>query len=117
VIWLFIWMLSWVGANIAIKEGWATSSFLAALLALVPTVLGIVMMFAFWKFVREADELQRKIQLEALAIGFGAGLVGGYTAHLLSRGGILTSLELSEVAAFMMIVYAIATVVGARRYA
>ena len=50
-------------------------------------------------------------------LGFGAGLIGGYTVHLLSRAGVATSFEHSEIAAFMMVVYAIATLVGERRYA
>jgi hypothetical protein len=117
VSWLFVWTVSWVVANIAIKKNWAATWFPAPLFAVVPTILGIVMIFAYWRFLREADELQCKIQLEALAVGFGAGLVGGYTIHLLSRAGVLTSIEISEVAAFMMVVYAVATLVGERRYA
>ena len=117
LIWLLVWVVSWVVANIAIKEAWAADWLPPALYAVIPTILGVVMMLAYWKFLREADELQRKIQLEALAIGFGAGVVGGYTVHLLSRAGVLSSVEFSEVAAFMMIVYAIASLIGERRYA
>ena len=117
VSWLFAWTVSWVIANAALKNGWANDWIPAPLFAVVPTILGIVMLFAYWRFLREADELQRKIQLESLAVGFGAGVVGGYTIHLLSRAGVLTSVEISEVAAFMMVVYAIATLVGERRYA
>ena len=117
LVWLFIWTLAWVGSNIAIKEGWASAAVPAAVLVAVPTLLGIAMMLAYWKFIREADELQRKIQLEGLAIGFGIGIVGAFTLHLLERAGIVTTFDLSEVAALMMVTYAVAVVIGERRYA
>lgn len=117
LIWLFVWTVSWVIANIMIKEGVVTANLGSLAIAVSPTLLGVVMMLAYWKFIREADELQRKIQLEGLAIGFGVGLVGGFTMHLLVLAGFLGSIDLSGLAAFMMIVYAIAVVVGERRYA
>ena len=117
LIWLFVWVVSWVVANIMVKEGWASSTVSVAAVTLLSATLGIVMMLAYWKFLREADELQRKIQLEALAIGFGVGLIGAFTAHLLSRAGLVTSIEISEAATIMMIAYAVATIVGERRYA
>mgnify|MGYP001950570376 CR=1 FL=1 len=43
---------------------------------LVTTALGVATVFVYVKFLHEAEELQRKIQLEALALGFGVGLVG-----------------------------------------
>jgi hypothetical protein len=117
LIWFFVWMVSWVAANIAIKEGWASAGASAIAVAIFPTVLGVATMLAYWKFIREADELQRKIQLEGLAIGFGIGVVGALTIHVLERASFLTTLDLGDVAALMMFAYAIAVVVGERRYA
>lgn len=116
LIWFFVWMVSWVAANIAIKEGWASAGASAIAVAIFPTLLGVATMLAYWKFLREADELQRKIQLEGLAIGFGIGIVGALTIHVLGRAGILTAIDLGDVASLMMVAYAIAVVIGARRY-
>ena len=117
LIWLFVWTLSWVVANIVIKEGWAPEGVLMLATAMLPTLLGVAMMLAFWKFIREADELQRKIQLEGLAVGFGIGIVGAFTMHLLARANLVSAIDLSEVAALMMVAYAVAVIVGERRYA
>lgn len=117
LLWLFIWVVSWVLANGVIKNGWGADSIPASVIALPSLILGVVMMLAYWKFVREADELQRKIQVEALAVGFGVGLVGSYSVHLLTRAGVLSSIEMSEIGALMMVAYAVAAIVGERRYA
>jgi hypothetical protein len=43
--------------------------------AIVPVLLFLGLMRAFLGVVRGADELQRLIQLQALAVGFGAGIL------------------------------------------
>ena len=43
------------------------------LLASIPLVVGIPLVNAFLRFLREADEFMRKVQLEGIAMGFGAG--------------------------------------------
>lgn len=117
LIWLLAWSVAWVLANIAIKEGWAPAGIPAVAVAVLPTLLGVVMMLVYWKFIREADELQRKIHLDALALGFGIGVVGAFTIHLLQRADLLTSVDMADVSALMMVTYAIGTLFGVKRYA
>ncbi len=117
LIWFFTWTVAWVAASIAIKEGWSPAGAPAVATALFPTLLGIAMMLAYWRFIRKADELQRKIHLDALAIGFGIGIVGMLTLHLLGRIGVLSQLDLGDVTAMMMFAYAIGVIIGVRRYA
>ena len=49
---------------------------------------GSVMSWFYLRFIREADELTRKIQLEALATGSGAAYVYGMSASMLEQVGI-----------------------------
>jgi len=44
-------------------------------IALVPVALFVGVLGAYLRFLRETDELQRLIQLQALAVGFGAGVL------------------------------------------
>ena len=74
--WGIVWMISYFGARAALEwmgEGQPTGSRLAV--ALIP----IIPFAAFiWKFIgslRQADELERRIQLEALAIAFPLAMV------------------------------------------
>jgi hypothetical protein len=48
---------------------------LAWLLATAPSILGIGLVRATLRFLRDADEFVRKVQLEGIAWGFGAGAV------------------------------------------
>jgi hypothetical protein len=48
---------------------------LAWTLALLPILFGIPLVKTILRFIREADEFMRKVQLEGIAIGYGAGLV------------------------------------------
>ena len=74
--WGIVWMISYFGARAALEwmgEGQPTRSRLVV--ALIP----IIPFAAFiWKFIgslRQADELERRIQLEALAIAFPLAMV------------------------------------------
>src|ERR1044072_5487938 len=54
-------------------------------LAALTAVPGLVGIRAYIRFLREADELLRKIQLEALAIAFGVGVLFMMTRRLFAR--------------------------------
>lgn len=47
----------------------------AWLLAMIPVALGMAALRAFLRFLREADEFIRKVQLEGIAVGFGAASI------------------------------------------
>lgn len=87
VAWTFAWALTFVVASWALKNhrdamgagGWA--------LALLPNIFAIGALLAYMKFLRNADELLRRIQLEGLAIGFGAGIIFAIGYQLLERAG------------------------------
>jgi hypothetical protein len=59
----------------------------AWLLAVIPIVLGIPLVNALLRFLREADEFMRKVQLEGIAMGFGAGSVFCMGYYLLEQLG------------------------------
>ena len=117
LIWMFAWVVSWVAASIAIKEGLVAPGWPATLLAVLSTLLGVVMILVFIKFLRQADELLRKIQVEALALGFGAGYVGAITYNLLEKAGAVVHPDPADLTLIMVIVYALGVVISTRRYA
>ena len=117
VVWLFFWTVSWVAALIGIREGWVPAGALTMAVALLPTALGLAMILAYWKFLRHADELLRKIHLEALALGFGAGVVGAVAIHLLEETGAVGATDVTDVIVVMAVVYVLSVVLGTRRYA
>jgi uncharacterized protein YacL len=48
-------------------------------LAIIPALFGLLCLKAYLKLLREADEMLRRIQFEAMAVGFGTGIIVGNT--------------------------------------
>jgi hypothetical protein len=70
---------------------------------------------AYLRFIRVADELLRRIQLEALSLGFGAGAVFTLNYRLLERIGA-QRLTVSAPFVIMMLFWAGGQNLGVRRY-
>ena len=89
----------------------------AITVTLLHVLLGGAMMFAYRRFLREADELQRRIQLEALALGFGAALVGAAAYRLLERAGTIGATDASDVIMILAVAYSVGVLAVQWRYA
>jgi len=114
--WLLGWMVVFVATSYTLKSG-VLGHGLLAWLAIVPsTALGLVAIMMFIRYLREADELLRKIQLEAIALGFGAGVLATFTGSLVSRL-LEKSLDGGDILLVMVAVYVLGVIVGTRRYA
>jgi zinc transporter ZupT len=103
-----------VGSMATIKFGGITG-LPAVLLALLPLAAGVYVVLAVRDFIVAADELQRKIQLEALAMAM-AG-----TFLLLLAGSLLPIAEIDEPSyawplAAMSVMWALGQVVASLRY-
>lgn len=114
--WLFGWMLSFVGIIFAIRSEVLPEWWLTWLAIAASTVLGFVAIMAFVRFLREADELLRKIQFEALALGFGAAMIANFTLSLVERVRE-QPFEIGDLFMVMVIFYVIGVITGTRRYA
>jgi hypothetical protein len=117
-----LWMLAagitYLGTAAALR--WRTA--LPGALSWLPWLLiGLAWLLAFQAirryviFLRRADELLRRIQTEALALGFGAGAVVSLLYPLLE---LLGAPKLGEyaVAVAMMLVWSAGTWLGTRHY-
>ena len=77
--------------------------------------MGLAPLVAYLRFLRQADEMLRKIQFEGLAFGFGAGIVFSIGYELLASAGA-PALPPSATAAVMLVSWSIGQLVGWRRY-
>lgn len=116
--WAAAWMGTWLLANFAIAEAWLPDTPLtAALLAFVPALFGLGALRAFWVYLQEADELLRKIELDALALAFGFALISSLTTWILGLMGYLDADQLLMwITSAMLVVYALAVIAGHIRY-
>ena len=85
-------------------------------LAVLTLVLALLAFRSYLVFLRSADELLRRIQLEGLALGFGAGAVFMLTYRLFERLGA-PKLDSGDPFVIMMVFWAIGQYMGMRRYA
>jgi hypothetical protein len=113
--WMVGAMLVFVTATIGIDAKWIPNS-----IGWVLTVLSVLLMLAsiraYMFFLRHADELLRKIHLDALALAFGFGTVAMMGYRLCERLGA-PKLDINDSFLVMLATWIIAQWVGFRRYA
>ncbi len=114
---LFVWMLVFLGATFVITNEVVRGGALGWLVALMPSAFGIIAALAYMRFLREADELVRAIELRALALAVGAGFAIWPAYTLLGRLGVPVD-AWSEVPIMAMIgAYVFGVLAGRRHYA
>ena len=112
-----VWALSFVGARLGLEVA-AYCSAGAVLLALLPVPFFAAFLWLLIAGVRRADELERRIQLEALAFAFPATVMLLMALGLLQLATELNPNDWSyrHVWAFMPLLYLGGLVLARRRY-
>jgi hypothetical protein len=87
----------------------------AWIVAALPLLASFYTLRAYLKYLREADELQRRVQLEALGLGFGAGVLFMMGYRLFERIGA-PKLDMNAALFVMLLTWAFAQAWIARRY-
>jgi hypothetical protein len=114
VVALTLWIGSFLASTLAFELG-ALPASLGYAAGIANAVLGVVAVWAYFRLLRGVDELERKIQVEALALGFGAGAVAMMAYRLAERAGA-PALDINDALLAMLIAYAVGVVVGRRHY-
>jgi hypothetical protein len=112
---MLLWALTLLPALYLLKEELVPAGPLVWVAIAVPTLLSVAAVVTYIRFLRHADELLRKIQYEALGLGFGAGFVAAFALELLEEGGIGTY-DAGDPMFAMILFYCIGILVGTRRY-
>jgi uncharacterized membrane protein YbhN (UPF0104 family) len=116
MLWIIAWMATFVAADKAELYEWYTSDLLSALAIVVNAAIGVGVIVTYMKFLKELDELQQKIQLNALALAMGVGYVGSFIYSLMVTAGFVTDPELTIIIMLMSGTYSVALVAGRVRY-
>jgi len=85
------------------------------LVALVPLVPAVFALMAYLRFLTRMDELGRRIQLEALAFGFGAAGMLTFAYGFLENAGF-PRISYTWVFPLMIVLWGIGGAVATRRY-
>lgn len=112
------WAIAWAGTLALARFGpaslWDSEAVSWAAVALNVAV-GIGWIVAHVRFLRSIDEMHRKVVLDALAVTFGVGWVGGL-AYVVAENADLVSGDLQVFVALLGGVYVVAVAGGLLRY-
>jgi len=114
--WVFAWIASLTVSDKAALYGWWSAEWVTWLSIAVNFALGVWVVLRFMRMLRDMDDLQRKIQFDALGFGLGVSLVGTLTYSLLVTWGYIAEEEVSDIFVLMCVSYATASLVGTLRY-
>jgi hypothetical protein len=115
--WTWSWVASLAFATFGPKFIWDDHQLLTILAVVTNFGNGIAMIIANRNFFNSLDELQRKMQLEALGITLGLAVIVGITYSLLDSTNLISSdAEIGFLVGFIGITYFISLLIIRRRY-
>ena len=115
-LWTLVWVASLVLIDKAILYDWVSSFYVIAAGILLNAAMGVGVIWAFLRYLRNLDEMQRKIQMESLALAMGITLVSSFTYTLLVTAGVIADPEVSDIILIMAITYMLGVTAGQVRY-
>ena len=118
---LFFWTVAWVLATAGVAFGsknlWNFNTWLTIIAVLIHIGLGLGMIRVFKQYLLGLDELQRKIQLDAMALSLGIGLVLGCSYEMLEDIKLIPfEPEIPHLLILMSLTYVVGAVLGHRKY-
>jgi hypothetical protein len=114
--WVAAWFATWIGARIVLES--SAPTWLRVVAALAPAPIAGFALLAIIRGARELDELEQRIQLEALAFGFVLAVLLLMTLGLLELAVTLNRDDWSyrHVWAILPTLYFLGLVIARRRY-
>lgn len=112
-----LWTVSMAVATFGPKFIWEGNKTLTFIGVLVNAIFGVFMIMANIKHLNGLDELQKKIQLEGMAIALGVGIVGGLTYSLLDTTNLIAQdAEISFLVIIIALTYLASVIIGQKKY-
>lgn len=116
-IWTGAWVLTMALATFGPKLLWQGNSLLTTIGILLNLAVGIGVIIANKRHLSSLDELQRKIQLEAMGLTLGVAVVFGLSYSLLDTTNLVSyDAEISHLVILIGLTYLAGTIIGSRRY-
>lgn len=116
-IWTGAWVLTMALATFGPKFFWEGNSTFTILGILINLAIGIGVIFANKKHLNSLDELQRKIQLEAMGLTLGVAVIFGLSYSMLDTTNLINyDAEISHLVILIGLTYLAGTIIGSLRY-
>ncbi len=115
--WTMAWVLTMAVANFGPRFIWDSNQLLTTLAILLNLGIGVGMILANKRHLKGLDEMHQKIQLEAMALSLGVGLVVGLAYSNLDVTNLITAdAEISHLVIVMGLTYLFGVIAGQRKY-
>lgn len=116
-LWTAAWVLTMALANFGPKFIWQMNISLTILAIILNLAIGFGMIMANKRHLKGLDELHQKVQLEAMALSLGVGLVVGLSYSNLDVSNVIPfNAEISHLVILMSLTYLAGVVGGLRKY-
>ena len=117
VYWGLAWVLATAGAAFGPELLWGYGTLMTSVAVATQLALGFGMIWAFKGVLLAMDDLQRLIQLEAISLALGVGIVVGISYELLEDVKLITfEPEISHLIMLMSLTYMFGLFLGNRHY-
>ena len=110
-----LWAVVFVGSTWWLNAESGPTGLAAWAIAALCAALGGLALAAFRKFLLEADELTRRIQLEGVAFGFGIGLLFSVSYQLFNNAGA-PDMAMTHAGTVLVFGYVTGVLLATRRY-
>lgn len=115
--WTIAWVLSLALAVFGPMFIWDSHVLLSVLAVAANLAIGVGMILANKRHLHGLDEMQQKIQFEAMALSLGVGLITGLSFSTLAIVDLIGfDADISHMVILMSITYAIGLTIGRRKY-
>ena len=115
--WGLAWVLATAGATFGPELLWGYGTLITSIGIAIQLALGFGMIWTFKEVLLAMDELQRLIQLEAISLALGVGVVVGVSYELLEDVKLITfQPEISHLIILISLTYSFGLFLGNRHY-
>ena len=115
--WTFAWVATQALAVFGPEFIWQSNKSLTSLALLFNVIVGFGMIMALRRHLKGLDEMQQKIQLNAMGVALGVGLVLGLAYSSLDTTNVIPfDAEISHLVILMSLTYIIGIYAGNRKY-
>ena len=115
--WGLAWVLATAGAAFGPELLWGYGTLMTSIAVATQLALGFGMIWAFKGVLLAMDDLQRLIQLEAISLALGVGIVVGISYELLEDVKLITfEPEISHLIILIGLTYLFGLFLGNRHY-
>jgi len=116
-VWTGAWLVTMAVATFGPKLIWDFDTTFSVLSILLNVVMGVMMILANIRYIDGLDEMQRKVNNNALALALGVAVVGGLAYSMLDIANVIPfDAEISHVMFLVGITYSISIAVGTLKY-